>query len=232
MKLLKRALKIIFKGWFGEKKTALAIWASFDDQTYKRFHDLILPSVNGTTQIDHILVSIYGVFIIETKNKNGWIFGEEKQANWTQIVFKEKHTFQNPLRQTYRQKKILANFIKINESAIYPVIYFVGKSQFKTPMPSNVLDYGLGRFIKGYQKQILSKEEVNRITEILERHKLSSNLTNSDHLHSLQERHHSKTICPKCGARLVLKISRKGSNSGSQFFGCLNYPRCRFTRNQ
>ena len=59
----------IFKGWIGEKKTAFRMWLFLNNRTYKRFHNIIIPSSSGTTQIDHLVVSPFGVFIIETKNK-------------------------------------------------------------------------------------------------------------------------------------------------------------------
>jgi restriction system protein len=67
------------KGWFGEKETQLALWMKLDSEIYKRFHNLIVPTQNGTTQIDHVLLSQYGIFVIETKNYEGWIFGDEHQ---------------------------------------------------------------------------------------------------------------------------------------------------------
>ena len=74
-------------GWFGEKKTTFHMWLSLDSNVYRRFHDVIIPSKNGTTQIDHLLVSPYGLFIVETKNRKGWIFGSENQPKWTQTLY-------------------------------------------------------------------------------------------------------------------------------------------------
>jgi hypothetical protein len=70
----------------------------------------VLPSQGSTTQIDHVLVSVYGIFVIETKNMKGWIFGDERSAQWTQSIFGKKSRFQNPLRQNYRHVKALAEF--------------------------------------------------------------------------------------------------------------------------
>ena len=55
----------MFKGWFGEKKTQFNLWLSLNTKLYRRFHDVIIPSQHGTTQIDHILVSPFGLFVIE-----------------------------------------------------------------------------------------------------------------------------------------------------------------------
>ena len=81
------------------------LWLSLRNKRYYKFHNVILPSRSGTTQIDHIIISVYGLFIVETKNKKGWIFGTEYQTVWTQSIYGMNYTFQNPLKQTYRQKR-------------------------------------------------------------------------------------------------------------------------------
>lgn len=199
----------LLKGWFGEKKTAFNIWLSLDKQTYKRFHNLIIPSSNGTTQLDHLIVSPYGLFIIETKNKSGWIFGDENQAKWTQVLYKKKYSFQNPLRQAFRQKKVLATFLSVDESLIRTIVYFVGDCKFKTKLPSNVLKSGVGRYIKRFKDQLLHIDEKERILKKLEQHSSRSTLSNKDHIRSLRERHNSTTICPKCGSKLKLRTAKK-----------------------
>jgi hypothetical protein len=77
----------IIKGWLGEKETQLGLWIKLDSEIYKRFHNLIVPTQNGTTQIDHVLLSKYGIFVIETKNYEDWIFGDEHQKMWTQALY-------------------------------------------------------------------------------------------------------------------------------------------------
>lgn len=37
-------------------------------------------------------------------------------------------------------------------------------------------------------------------------------------------------ICPKCGGTLVLRTAKKGANAGSQFYGCSNFPNCKFIK--
>ncbi|HEX7026891.1 MAG TPA: NERD domain-containing protein [Gammaproteobacteria bacterium] len=221
----------ILRGWFGEKKTTFNMWLTLNTDTYRRLHNVILPTKNGTTQIDHLLVSPFGVFIVETKNLKGWIFGSEDQAKWTQSLYGKNYSFQNPTRQTFRQKKALSEYLNINESFIYTVIYFVGDCKFKTNMPRNVIRSGLSSYIKRHANRILSSEEIERIIKLLNKHVSESTITARDHIKSLRERHSSTTVCPKCGYNLVKRIARKGQNAGSKFLGCENYPRCRFTKN-
>ncbi len=71
-------------------------------------NDLTLPDGEGaTTQIDHLLLSPFGVFVIETKNYKGWIFGSERQKQWTQKIYKKSFKFQNPIHQNYKHMKVL-----------------------------------------------------------------------------------------------------------------------------
>lgn len=220
----------IFKGWFGEKITTLNMWISLDAKVYIRFHDVIIPTKNGTCQIDHILVSPFGVFIVETKNIKGWIFGSESQSKWTQSLYGKMYSFQNPIHQTYRQRKILSEYLNINELNIHTVIYFVGDCKFKTILPNNVINSGLGSYIEQFTNRLLSTELINQVVGKLQKHISTSSLTTRDHVRSLHERHGSTTVCPKCGANLVERTIKNGPNPGSKFLGCDNYPQCRFTK--
>ena len=73
-----------FKGWVGEVQGTLAAKIRLDPQIYRSINNVTIPTANGTTQIDHVIVSKYGIFVVETKNIKGWIYGDEKQAQWTQ----------------------------------------------------------------------------------------------------------------------------------------------------
>jgi hypothetical protein len=105
-------------------------------------HDVTLLSIHAsssdTTQIDHIFVSKYGIFVVETKNYKGWIFGSEKQAQWTQKLYKKSYRFQNLLRQNYKHQKALQALLVIPLEKIHSVIAFMGEATFKTPMPKSV----------------------------------------------------------------------------------------------
>ena len=70
-------------GNIGEARTARYL-RKLPADDYTILHDLMVADSNGrTTQIDHIVVSRYGLFVIETKCFKGWIFGDEKSRVWT-----------------------------------------------------------------------------------------------------------------------------------------------------
>ena len=108
-----------FIGRVGEREVRSEIDSRLDNRTYHSFHDVILPSPDGTTQIDHVLISRYGVFVIETKNMKGWIFGDERERVWTQILFRRRHTFFNPLRQNYKHLKAVESALGLGPERIY-----------------------------------------------------------------------------------------------------------------
>lgn len=221
----------ILKGWFGEKQTQFGMWMKLGEE-YSRFHNVIIPTPNGTTQIDHLLISRYGIFVIETKNLNGWIFGDEKSKQWTQSFYSgKKYKFQNPLHQNYRHTKALANYLNINHDCIYSVVFFIGDDvELKTDVPSNVMTHGLSRYIKSFQRTIFSNFELNLFEQkILKLKEL--NISTRDHVSNLKYRYSSDTICPKCGGKLKQRQAKYGKSAGNYFLGCSNFPKCRYTKN-
>lgn len=216
----------VLKGWFGEKLTTFGMWMGLDDITYRRVHDIILPSRTGTTQIDHVLISAFGIFVVETKNMQGWIFGSERDSTWCQSIYGHKNRFQNPLRQNYRHIECLVEFLELDRRYFYSVVFFIGECEFKTPMPPNVLDSGLSGYIRSFDRVLLTQQQVFEIERKLRDVKTSGGLTKADHLASLECRHSSASVCPKCGGQMVTRTAR---NSGKQFLGCASFPRCRHT---
>ena len=179
------------KGRIGERTVRSVIGKDLDEETYIEFHDLIIPSRSGTTQIDHVYVSVFGIFVIETKNYTGWIFGSEKQSKWTQVVYKQKHYFQNPLRQNYAHIKALSELLQLPEEKFHSMVVFLGDCDLKTQMPPNVCRIRqAASYIRRFQTTLLLPQEIEAATTVL-----SSNEYQADgeklraHTERLQERH-------------------------------------------
>ena len=158
-----------FKGVFGEFQINMAARLFLPKDEYHLIKDVTLPTEDGTTQIDHIVVSRFGVFVIETKNMKGWIFGTANQKTWTQKIYRHTSKFQNPLRQNYKHVKTLEALLNIPLAAIHSVVVFVGNSTFKTAMPDNVT-YARGyiRYIKSKRDVVLRKGQVEAVTAQIE----------------------------------------------------------------
>lgn len=145
------------KGWIGEAAVNRAVLGKLDPALYRQFHDLYLPRPDGqgSTQIDHVVVSRFGIFVIETKNYKGWIFGSEKQSQWTQQIYRQKNRFQNPLHQNRLHVRALMAYLGLAENRFRPVVFFVGEAEFKTEMPTNVLNRGLLPWIMNHTATLL-----------------------------------------------------------------------------
>ena len=65
----------ISSGEYGERRIKKCL-SSLPEEEYFVLNDLYLKNGAKTTQIDHIVVSIYGIFVIETKTYKGWIYGD------------------------------------------------------------------------------------------------------------------------------------------------------------
>lgn len=115
---------------------------------YHVMHDILLPNDGNTSQIDHTVVSPYGIFSIETKNYQGWIYGKESQYQWTQVFGRNKFKFYNPIIQNKSHIKALNDIIK--ENAIHSMIVFTDGT-FKTEMPEYVMhSRAMVRYIKRF----------------------------------------------------------------------------------
>lgn len=223
------SLRSIFKGWVGEVQGALAKKIFLDSQVYIDINNVTLPVANGTTQIDHVIVSRYGIFVVETKNMDGWIFGDEKQPQWTQSVFGKKYKFQNPLHQNYRHTRALSEFLILDHSKFISIVMFWGECEFKTSLPPNVMNKGYTSYIKSHSAVLFSDQEVEEIAAALREGMLPKSWsTRRKHVLSLKERFSSIDECPRCGSPLIIRTTKSGVNAGSQFYGCTMYPACRY----
>ena len=151
---------------------------------YHLIKNVTLPTEDGTTQIDHIIVSKYGIFVVETKNMKGWIFGNANQNTWTQKIYKHSDKFQNPLHQNYKHVKTLESLLGLNDQQVHSVVVFVGDSTFKTEMPENVTcGGGYIRFIKSKTQLVLAKAEVDEIVRKIQEGRLTPSFkTNREHV--------------------------------------------------
>lgn len=220
----------ILKGWFGEKATQFGMWARLESQEYIKFHNVIFPSQHSTTQVDHIVLSKYGIFVIETKNIDGWIFGNETSKQWTQSLYGKKYKFQNPLHQNYRHTKAVIDYLGVSEKHVHSVVFFIGENtKLKTELPKNVMTHGLSSYIKSFKWPVFDNEEMTRFKNLLERLKEGS-ISGREHVSNLKNRYASNDTCPKCGNTLVVREARKGPNAGNQFLGCSGFPKCKFMK--
>ncbi len=125
----------------GERLVTSELMRHYSD--WMLINDVMLPAGQGTTQIDHILVSPNAVFLIETKDMNGWVFGRPGQKQWTQLfkagrwslkagIKSKKFKFYNPLLQNEGHAKALLKLNIVDRWLLRPIVVFVGDAHLKT----------------------------------------------------------------------------------------------------
>ncbi|MFW9715925.1 nuclease-related domain-containing protein [Vibrio parahaemolyticus] len=146
-----------------ERKVSNIIELYLDSSSEVLVNNVTLRLKNGTTtQIDHVLISTKGVFVIESKHYSGWVFGDAKSSKWTQVIHRKKSQFQSPLRQNYKHVKAIEElFDFLPANAVKSIVVFSGGAKFKTHMPINVLyAKDLPVYLSSFSDEILSLNRV------------------------------------------------------------------------
>lgn len=117
------------KGREGENEVILAL-KKLDNTEYIVLNDIYVPygKSNKTAQCDHIVVSKYGIFVVETKNYSGRVVGNTSDTELTQILGGKKYRFYNPVLQNKKHIETLAKFLCIRESYFIGIVNFCDKT--------------------------------------------------------------------------------------------------------
>ena len=222
------------KGKLGEKSVAATLSFLPADE-YTVLNDMMFKIGNRTTQIDHIVISTHGIFVIETKNYKGWIYGSSYRDYWTQNIWGNKYSLYNPIFQNQNHIKFLiSKFSILHEyrDYIFPVIVFLRASRLNISGDSNCVLWRsqLNRYIKSCPYNVMTRTDCDNIASILSDENISDKNERTTHKQNVNQAiitYHNKVnsgICPRCGGQLVLRSGKCG-----EFWGCSNFPRCRYT---
>src|SRR5258708_5488617 len=225
------SLGLEFTGLFGGIKTVIAKKLFLRSSDYVDINNVTIRTRRGTTQIDHVIISRYGVFVVETKNMSGWVFGSENDPFWIKTNRGNKLKFQNPLHQNGSHIRALSSLARIPLERMHSVVVFRGNCSLRTEMPPNVLTGGYITYVKSKRQVLFTEAEVKLIVATIKAEMLpKTRATRLKHVDHLKQRFESTTTCGRCGSPLVLRTARSGSNAGNQFLGCSRYPLCRYVR--
>lgn len=218
--LLFRLFRSKIKGYLGELLVRF-ILLFLNKKDYKIIHDVRVFHNGIMAQIDHVIVSCYGIFVIETKNYKGWIFGSEKSYEWTQVIFNNRYTLYNPLRQNLGHIKALkANLSEYPTVDYFPIVVFTGGARLKVNSTFPVIKYY--RLLK----TIKSSKAINMNESIRDEvYNLLLRINGIKPTLIPKKYEENNNLCPRCDYELVLRAGKNG-----QFYGCANFPICRYTK--
>lgn len=208
------------------------ILSKLPEEEYRVINNLLIKQGNKTTQIDHVVVSEYRIFVIETKHYRGWIYGDANREYWTQNIYGNKYDLWNPIHQNQGHIRALRRVLTdIPPGVFVSIVTFSKQASLDIRNSENVIYWDeLKDVIRSYQRKLISTEQAQNTYETLLAANIDSKDNQKQHVRHVREQisKREETIakgrCPRCGGELVL---RKGTYG--PFYGCSNYPRCKFT---
>ena len=198
-------------------------------EEYLILNDVMFKTKDGNThQIDHLVVSKYGIFVIETKQYNGYIKGNDYDKKWEIHAGNKKFYINNPVHQNYGHVQALRDLLSIDELFLISIVCI--PSNAKTDINSRVV-VGLPRLlerIQAYKKEVLV-DYINYYNLIKDAN-IKDKAERRKHVKYAKEtkkekEQNSMNKCPKCGGVLIARNGKYGP-----FIGCSNYPRCKYTK--
>ena len=224
------------KGKVGEKAVARRL-KRLPEEEYKVINDLMLPTSYGTTQLDHVVISRFGIFVIETKKYTGFIYGGENAERWTQNIWGKKYSMLNPIRQNNTHVKALGYHLKkLNiDCHIHSIVAFAKRCNVTVNVTGNckIVNYNeVLPLIKRYQDSLITYDNIERIVKYLEEVNITDKTARKKHNKQIHQQQHVRQqkiengICPRCGGKIVYHNGKYGP-----FLGCSNYPKCNFIQN-
>ena len=195
---------------------------------YKIINNLLFKLDDKTHQVDHVVISKYGIFVIETKQINGYITGNDFDKTWRVKAGNKIYYMYNPLHQNYGHVISLKDLLVLDEKIFKPYVCISSNAKVKVNSKQVLELYNLVPTILEYKEEILPNyiDIYNKLLEynikdkkIVKEHIKSAKITKSNREKNMENK------CPLCGGVLVNRNSTYGN-----FLGCSNYPKCKYIK--
>ena len=224
-------------GHMGEYLTEYALAHGGLPGRMRLWSNVLVPkdgAVVDETELDVLMLHERGVFVFESKNYSGWIFGSEGQRMWTQSLNRAtKERFYNPVMQNAAHVRALSKRLVVPERDFVSYIVFSDRCELKK-VPADGEGYRICHrddLLRLVRRDLASRDVAfnglqystleQRIDELAA---ASTDEAQAFHAQDVQVAQ-SGNVCPRCGGKLVKRSGKYG-----EFIGCENFPRCRYTR--
>ncbi len=211
----------------GELAVIRAIGKDIEGKQYS-IHNYQVAINDTTMQVDHIVINSCGLFVIETKNYSGTIYGSEESLHWTQYLANGnlENKFYNPIKQNFTHIFNLADILETTELPIYNLVVFVQNNSCRVQSPHIVELKSLKSLINDpYYDANLNSNVIEYIYNKLLEYQRENAVSDEEHLKNIADTQEGikNNICPRCGGKLVKRNGIYGA-----FMGCSRYPKCKF----
>lgn len=219
------------KGVEGERAVSRQLHR-LSKRQYLVLDDLMLENGRRLTQIDHVVVSVYGIFVIETKNYQGMIRGNDRMEQWTQVLQGRYYSFRNPFRQNYAHIQALKELLELEDNSFFiSIAAFSDEAVLEVDTQQELVHFSkVRRTIRRYRRAVFSWDLVQYLAGSILCANVDSKAARKQHLNQIDDEIAYRNfalrngLCPRCGGRLILRHGIYGD-----FYGCSNFPNCRYT---
>ena len=215
-------------GWSGEHWTKQVL-KKLPKDVYKVLNNIMISNNEKTHQIDHIVVSKYGIFVIETKQYNGYITGGIYDEKWVRHLKKKKIYYTNPIKQNYGHVMSVCELLNLDKEKVFNIVCIPSRATLNIQNNGELTrNDTIVKKILSYNEEIIF--DVDSIINTIEENNIRDKSKRKKYVNELKIEHindNSLSNCPWCGNMLVERNGKRG-----KFIGCSNYPKCRYTRNK
>ena len=200
---------------------------------YLFLSDVMLEIEGKTTQIDHIVFSTYGIFVIETKQRNTYITGNEHDKYWIVKAGRKKHYMYNPIHQNYGHKKAIEKILGLDDNQVIDIVCVSGQANLriksnKVVRVERLVDRILFEKEEKIQDYVSMAHRINAMNIVDKKYRKQHIEDIKENINNNTEELRKEVVmnrCPRCGNELVIRKGKTG-----EFVGCLSFPKCRYTK--
>ena len=200
---------------------------------YLFLSDVMLEVDGKTTQIDHIVFSKYGIFVIETKQRNTYITGNEHDKYWIVKAGRKKHYMYNPIHQNYGHKKAIEKILGLDDNQVIDIVCVSGQANLriksnKVVRVERLVDRILFEKEEKIEDYVSMAHRINAMNIVDKNYRKQHIEDIKENINNNNEELRKEVVmnrCPRCGNELVIRKGKTG-----EFIGCLSFPKCRYTK--
>lgn len=213
-------------GWFGE------FWVKQElrklSKDYLILNDVMVKTSKGTSQIDHLVFSKYGIFVIETKQYNGVIIGNDYDKNWKIKLRTKSFYVNNPVHQNYGHVQSIKEITSLTDDKLFSIVCISSRARIKVKSDIVISIIKLVSYIESKTNEILPNYteyyDFIKNLNIVDKKERKNHILNAKQVKKEKEEYYL-SMCPKCGGELIKRNGQYG-----EFYGCSNYPKCKYIK--
>lgn len=213
-------------GWFGE------FWVKQElrklSKDYLILNDVMVKTSKGTSQIDHLVFSKYGIFVIETKQYNGVIIGNDYDKNWKIKLRTKSFYVNNPVHQNYGHVQSIKEITSLTDDKLFSIVCISSRARIKVKSDIVISIIKLVSYIESKTNEILPNYteyyDFIKNLNIVDKKERKNHILNAKQVKKEKEEYYLSR-CPKCGGELIKRNGQYG-----EFYGCSNYPKCKYIK--